>query len=71
MSDTFFVRSGRLFARPSFLEGYARAIDLGGTLTEYNRNQTGEEADEKAISTDWLAVGDSISSAMQSVSKEH
>lgn len=70
MSDILFARSGRLFARPSFWEGYARGIDFGGTLTEYNRSATGEEADTEAISSDWLAVGDSISTAMHSVSKE-
>ena len=61
---------GRLFARPSFWEGYARGIDLGGTLTEYNKDETGEDADEKAISADWLSVGDSFSFAIRSIPKE-
>ena len=63
MGDLLFKRSGRLFARPSFVEGYGRAIDLGATLNEYNRSQNEEEADQEAILSDWLAVGDSIYSA--------
>ena len=65
-----FKRAGRLFARPSFVEGYARTIDFGVTLNEYNRNRTEEEADTQAILSDWLAVGDSIYSAIGSFQKE-
>ena len=43
--DTLFQRSGRLFANPSFISGFARALDLGSTFTEYNTDATPEEAD--------------------------
>jgi len=36
-----------LFARPSFLEGVARVMDLGGTLQVYNNSKTEKEADLK------------------------
>lgn len=49
--------TSRLFARPSFIEGMARALDMGGTLNEYNTSLTGEEADAIAIWSDWAAVG--------------
>jgi hypothetical protein len=65
-----FKRSARLFARPSFLEGYGRVIDLGATLNEYNSNQTPEKADEEAILSDWSAVGDNIYSAINIFSRE-
>ena len=65
-----FKRSGRLFARPSFLEGYARAIDIGATLNQYNTNKTPEEADAAAIRSDWQAVGDSLQSAINKFPKE-
>ena len=71
MGDILFKRSGRLFARPSFLEGYARAIDIGATLNEYNQNKTSEEADTAAIQSDWQAVGDSIEFAIDKISKEN
>ena len=65
-----FRRSGRLFARPSFLGGVSRALDMGGTLNEYNRNQTEEEADAQAILSDWLFVGDALNSAVADFEKE-
>ena len=70
MGDLLFQRSGRLFARPSFLDGYGRAIDIGATLNEYNQNKTSEEADVAAIRSDWQAVGDSIQFALNKISQE-
>lgn len=46
-----------LFAQPSFLEGMGRVLDFGGTLNEYNRARTPEEADAIAAWADWSAVG--------------
>jgi hypothetical protein len=45
-----------LFARPSFAEGMARALDFGGTLQEYNRSITPEQADNIALAADIEAV---------------
>lgn len=65
-----FVRTARLFARPSFIEGSARVLDVGATLNEYNKNETSEEADREAILSDWLAVGDSIGFALGTFEKK-
>ncbi len=54
-----------LFARPSFLEGVARLIDFGDTLTEYNRSITGELADRIATSSDWAAIGRDVTRVME------
>ncbi len=51
-------QSGYLFARPSFLTGIARLLDLGGTLAEYNRAISPEQADALAIRADWQPVGE-------------
>jgi hypothetical protein len=56
--------SSILFARPSFSEGAARAFDLGNTLFEYNRSETGELADHYALSADWSLIWDEIRSAI-------
>lgn len=46
-----------LFAQPSFLEGFARAADVAGTLDDYNFSDTGLEADYRALWADWMAIG--------------
>lgn len=53
-----------IFARPSILEGFARIADLGGTLQKYRRSPTPDQADSKAIYSDFKAVGDDIRRAM-------
>jgi hypothetical protein len=50
-----------LFTHPSFIGGMARGLDLGDTLTEFNRSISTEEADMIAIKSDWMAVGKDIS----------
>ena len=57
--------SSLLFARPSFFEGAARAFDMGNTLSEYNRSETGELADCYALSADWRLIGDELRRAME------
>lgn len=57
-----------LFARPSFLEGVARTIDLFGTLQEYNRSANENEADSCALYHDFKAVGDDIAKSMNKIS---
>ena len=54
-----------LFARPSFLEGVARVLDLGGTLQEYNRSLSEEDADFIALAADTKAVGDDLWAALR------
>ena len=68
------------YARPSFVEGMARTLDIGGTLNQYDAEDlmalyrqmrarrlaqpTGPEADAEAIREVWLTVGQHISDAM-------
>ena len=58
-----------LFARPSFLEGVGRVLDIGSTLQEYNKNVTPEEADTLALFKDFQATGNDIRSAMREFDK--
>lgn len=55
-----FEFSGILFANPSFLRGAARVMDLGATMTDFNRSPSGSKADALALYADWSAIGDSI-----------
>lgn len=53
-------KSTFLFARPSFIEGMARVMDLGATMQIYNDSETEKEADLKALKNDWEAVGEDV-----------
>lgn len=45
-----------LFARPTLLEGVARILDFGNTMQEYNTSLTGQQADFRALRSDWLQI---------------
>ena len=60
LDDYVLLRSGGLFATPSFAQGFSRILDLGGTVNEFNISLTPEEADHDALWSDWCAVGDDI-----------
>ena len=70
MNQWLFRRSGRLFARPSFIEGIARILDLGATLNIYNEDKNDKEADGKALWSDWLAVGDALRDSVNKFEKD-
>lgn len=59
-----------LFARPSFLEGMGRVLDIGGTMTEFNQSLTPEQADALALGMDWKVVGDDLRRAMGQAARE-
>ena len=53
-----------LIATPSFLSGYARALDVAGTFDSYNTSESEREADREAIANDWEVVGTQMREAM-------
>lgn len=53
-----------LFARPSFIRGLGRAIDLGATRNSYNAPAAPSEADSAALASDWAAVGKDVRGAL-------
>ena len=67
MNLILFSRTGRLFANPSLTEGIGRAFNILGNQDIYNEDLTPQEADSKAIYSDWASVGDHIISAVQSI----
>ncbi len=56
-----------LFVRPSFLNGMARVVDVFAELDDYNVSETPEEADARAISSDWQALSKDIEAAMKKI----
>lgn len=59
------VRTDFLFARPSFGSGVARALDLYGRFDAYDSSGSESEADERAIASDWLVVGQDLEEAIK------
>lgn len=59
------IQSDYLFARPSFIEGVGRIVDLGGALNTYNKSRTPEEADARAVYEDWKALGHDVKLALE------
>ena len=62
--------SMRLFATPSLIRGAARVLDLGSTFDVYNESASAEEADYRALQSDWQQVGLDISGAMETFAHE-
>ncbi|MBD2326283.1 hypothetical protein H6G21_05305 [Alkalinema sp. FACHB-956] len=56
--------SSFLYAQPSFVEGIARLLDIGGTLQEYNSSLTDHQADELALTADWRVIGEDLNNAI-------
>lgn len=59
-----------LFARPSFLEGVARTLDITGGFDSYNESPNGKIADSQAIMNDWKMVGMDIQVGLSEYGKE-
>ncbi len=57
----------RLYALPSAWSGAARLLDLGGTFDAYNVSSSAEDADTRAIATDWTYVGRDLFRAARSI----
>ena len=54
----------RLYSRPSFLDGVTRLFNFHGLITDYKYSRSNEEADYRAIESDWMFVGDDIKNAI-------
>ncbi len=59
-----------LFAEPSFVEGMARILDFGDTLTEFNESLTPTQANSIALTTDWQAVFEDVRIALSKIAEE-
>ena len=58
-----------LYTMPSFAEGIGRIGDFSGVLNQFNYSKSPEEADRKALHSDWMKVGNELRSAMSKFEK--
>lgn len=59
-----------LFSKNSFYRGIMRTFDIFGFVNKYNFSNTPEEADSKALYSDWLTVGNDIRNTIDKVKNE-
>lgn len=65
MNKNFWDCTDGLFARPSFVSGASRVLDLFGTFDRYNSSPTPAAADARAIASDWAVVGKDMKTAIE------
>lgn len=58
-----------LFSIPSFTDGIASVIDLFGTLPEYNTSSSPENADNRAVNADFMALQSDANVALSIVTR--
>lgn len=68
--DKFNDDSCFLFADSGFMAGAASIIDIGGTLVMYNESKSGQDADTRAIASDWAVTGKDINNSVEKFEKE-
>ena len=61
----------RLYKRTSFFEGLASFLGLGLKVDRYNYSQNENEADFRAILSDWEHVGQDIKYAISKFEREN
>jgi hypothetical protein len=64
------LQSDYLFARPSFVEGVGRMVDVSNSMNMYNYSRDGAEADARAIQQDWKALGHDVRVALDQLRSE-
>lgn len=64
------IKSDFLVSTPSFASGAGRLLDWYGLYDSYNVSRSGQDADAKAIFSDWRVVGEDINDAMLEVELE-
>ncbi len=65
-----YAYSELLFSMPSAWYGLARLLDLGGNFDSYNERPAPAEADAVALYSDWRAVGQDLSAAIDTGAAE-
>ena len=59
------MRTTFLLAIPNFISGFARVLDLGCVYDSYNKSRNGNEADDRALYSDFRMVGQDLQQAMK------
>ncbi|MEP2689171.1 hypothetical protein [Maribacter dokdonensis] len=63
MTDTD-KKTDFLFPRRSFWTGFSSVLSIFGETNKFNTSKSGEEADYKALKSDWEMIGQDIRKVM-------
>ena len=69
MSKNYYI-TDHLFPRTNYLIGAGSIFNIAGNYFEFNRSSSAEEADAKAIESDWGTIGKDIVETAQANPKE-
>jgi len=68
MNDTD-NRTDFLFPKRDFWTGFSSILSISGDENKFNTSKSGEEADMKAIKSDWEMIGQDIRNAFSDLTK--
>lgn len=64
-------RTDFLLPSNNFVVGLGSIMNLAGGYFEYNHSKSAEEADAKALTSDWLMVGKDLRTAKKKIDKQY
>jgi hypothetical protein len=64
-------RTDFLLPKNDFFVGLGTIMNISGNYFKYNTSETAEEADKKALASDWFMVGQDIKKAKSNFEKLH
>ena len=59
-----------MFPRTNFVIGMGSVLNIAGNYFHFNYSGSDEDADRKAIESDWGMIGNDVSDAIVSIKKE-
>ena len=59
-------RTTRLLPKNNFMVGLGSVLNIAGSYFDYNYSKSDAEADRKALTSDWMSVGEDFKSAKKS-----
>lgn len=71
MRKSKFKKTSFLLPMNNFLVGLGSVLNVAGKYFDYNYSNSTEEADRKAIESDWQNVGQDIRFAQEKFKKKH
>ena len=68
MSKTKKYKTGFLYGKRNAIIGAGSIFNIAGNYFEYNYSKNGREADNKAIESDWMIIGNDLKEAFKTES---